>query len=111
VESDGITCESERVQVDVSMPVGIEDAIAEDGISVYPNPADDILFLELSGDMAGQRMQVQVLDNTGRVVRDGSITTDRTALNTASFAGGLYVYRLVDATGNELARGRFVVAH
>lgn len=111
VESDGITCESERVQVNVSMPVGIADATAADGILVYPNPADDILFLELSGDMAGQRMQVQVLDNTGRIVRDGSITTDRTALNTANFAGGLYVYRLVDATGNELARGRFVVAH
>jgi len=111
VESDGITCESERVQVNVSMPVGIADATAADGIAVYPNPADDILYLELSGAMAGQRMQVQVLDNTGRVVREGSITADRTALNTASFAGGLYVYRLVDATGNELARGRFVVAH
>ena len=111
VESDGITCESDRVQVNVSMPVGMEDATAADGISVYPNPTDDILFLELSGAMAGQRMQVQVLDNTGRVVRDGSITSDRTALNTANFAGGLYVYRLVDAAGEELARGRFVVAH
>lgn len=111
VESDGVSCESERVQVNVSMPVGIADATAADGISVYPNPADDILYLELSGALAGQRMQVQVLDNTGRVVRDGSITTDRTALNTANFAGGLYVYRLVDAAGAELVRGRFVVAH
>lgn len=111
VESDGITCESERVQVNVSMPVGIADATAADGIAVYPNPADDILYLELSGALAGQRLQVQVLDNTGRVVREGSITTDRTALNTANFAGGLYVYRLVDAAGVELVRGRFVVAH
>lgn len=110
VESEGVICESERVQVNVSMPVGIAEAGAE-AVLVYPNPVDDLLYMELTGTMAGQNLHVQFLDNTGRLVSESSLGADRSALNTKALAGGLYVYRLLNSEGSELSRGRFVVAH
>jgi hypothetical protein len=111
VESFGITCESERVEVMVSMPVGVDDISGAGGISLYPNPVDDALTVELSGAASGQRMVLHVLDNTGHLVAERLITTDRAVLETGSFASGLYLYRLVDASGAALSTGRFVVAH
>jgi hypothetical protein len=111
VESFGIACESERVEVTVSMPVGVDDIGHAGGIALYPNPVDDALTVELSGAASGQRMVLQVLDNTGHLVAERLITNDRTVLETGSFASGLYLYRLVDASGAALGTGRFVVAH
>jgi hypothetical protein len=111
VETPGILCESERVEVMVSMPVGVDDIGGANGISLYPNPVDDALTVELSGVASGQRMVLLVLDNTGHLVAERLITNDRTVLETGSFASGLYLYRLVDASGAALSRGRFVVAH
>jgi hypothetical protein len=111
VESSSITCESERVQVDVSMPVGMDDGAASSGIAVYPNPADDVLFLDLSSDLAGRQLRYEVLDNTGRSIGSGSLTSDRNTLGTATFADGIYLYRVLDVSGSEAARGRFVVVH
>ena len=111
VETPGITCESERVEVLVSMPVGIDDAGRRGGIGLYPNPVDDALTVELTGAASGQRMVLLVLDNTGHLVAERLITQDRSVLETTSFASGLYLYRLVDASGTERSAGRFVVAH
>jgi hypothetical protein len=111
VETPGITCESERVQVDVSMPVGMDDASSQGAVAVYPNPADELLNIEIPTSIATDRMRVQVLDNTGRLVSESSVATDRATLDTQSLANGPYVYRLVNADGRALANGRFVVVH
>ena len=70
-------------------------------LTVYPNPTDDLLFVELRG--AGIA-HVALYDLQGRVVTDVCDTPLQTAtatLNVKSLPAGVYVLRVKDADGRE----------
>jgi hypothetical protein len=68
-----------------------------------------VLFLDLTGTATGRAL-VTVLDESGRVVARKAMDNGRMTLTTADLADGLYIYQVTDGA-QELARGRFVVAH
>ena len=73
----------------------------ETTLTVYPNPTDDLLFVELRG--AGIA-NVALYDLQGRVVTDVCDTPLQTAtatLNVKSLPAGVYVLRVKDADGRE----------
>lgn len=107
VEAISILCESDRIPVSVSMPVGISEQDGT-GASVYPDPADQQIFFAI--DHAGTDMVVTVLDQTGRIVAEESLRNGRAMVTTARMAEGMYVYRITDRD-RLLHRGRFIVAH
>jgi hypothetical protein len=107
LEPQTTTCESERVEVLVSMPVGIADRDAL-GHSVYPVPANEMLYIE--APEAQGLITVHVLDNSGRLVLQAGMQGGRAAVDVRSLAAGPYIFRLVD-NETEITRGRFVVAH
>ena len=77
------------------------DIADETALTVYPNPTNDLLFVELRG--AGIA-NVALYDLQGRVVetRHGTSLQDGTAtLNVKSLPAGVYVLRVKDANGNE----------
>ena len=77
------------------------DIADETALTVYPNPTDDLLFVELRG--AGIA-NVALYDLQGRVVETGRATSlqDGTAtLNVKSLPAGVYVLRVKDAEGRE----------
>jgi len=69
-------------------------------ISVYPNPTDDLLFVELSG--AGITHAV-VYDLQGRIVADMSNAGGRftATVNVHSIPAGVYLLRVTDTDGKE----------
>lgn len=71
---------------------------------VYPNPATDKLFVELTNTTAVN--QVNIIDMAGRVMLSQSVSGDKVILNTANLAAGTYYLQL---SGDAVRAGmRFV---
>ena len=72
----------------------------ETNLNVYPNPTDDVLYVELSG--AGIQ-SVGLYDLQGRVVADVTNTDGRPAatVNVRNVPAGVYVLRVTDVNGRE----------
>ncbi len=90
--------------VDISN-VGIEEVMAGD-LAIYPNPATDVLNVELNGSSMGAI--ASLVDLTGRVVIDGRSfmqqgTLARTQLSLQGMPSGLYLLRVLDGD-RELVR-------
>jgi hypothetical protein len=78
--------------------------------SLFPQPADDLLFLTLSDPAMTNGLSIDVFDGTGRNVTSRSMRGSPAQLSTAELADGVYTYRL-SAGGTVIAQGRFMVAH
>ena len=71
-------------------------------LSVYPNPTDDVLFVELSGGVG--IVNVALYDLQGRIVTGVCDTPQHGAtatINVKSIPAGVYVLRVTDADGKE----------
>ena len=74
-------------------------------LSVYPNPTDDILFVELRG--GAEIANVALYDLQGRIVTGVFDTSQRggtATINVKSIPAGVYVLRVTDVDGKEYHR-------
>lgn len=76
--------------------VGIDDpsAAQEPAIAVYPNPAVDVVTVETA-----QLKSVQLMDMTGRVVKEQSAKNDKVEIPVSSLAKGLYFLNIEALSG------------
>ena len=76
------------------------DAAADAVLNVYPNPTDDILYVELSG--TGIK-SVGLYDLQGRIVADAANAGGHPAVtfNVRNVPAGVYVLRVTDENGKE----------
>ena len=88
-------------------PIGMED-ISASNWTIYPNPADQIVNLDLAGLTQGS---VEVTDLSGRVVYVFNINAEqaKTTINTAAWANGIYQVRWV--SNQATATQRLVIQH
>ncbi len=70
--------------------VQIEGTIRK--ISIYPNPTDDKITIELE-DLQ-QNAQAELFDAVGKKIWEGVLNNEKTEISLASFAKGLYVLKL-----------------
>jgi hypothetical protein len=95
VEQPTTLCAGPRTEVNVFVgPVGITERDNDNGITLFPNPADDLVAIGFAP--ATGMVQVDVLDLTGRVVmsRSGNAGTGRMDLDMAALASGGYTVRV-----------------
>jgi hypothetical protein len=76
---------------DVSLVTSI-DELASTSITMYPNPASEILTLEL--DQVSGRTEYVISDLNGRIVANGVLNSDRTMIAVGTLANGSYVVTL-----------------
>jgi hypothetical protein len=70
-------------------PVGV-DEISDEDVSVYPNPAKDVLYIE------NCELGTAVIYNaTGQVMGEYRISDHRNNINVSSFESGLYIIKIV----------------
>ncbi len=83
------------------------DAVGENAESVakpyfcYPNPAKDIVYIELSPDVNCQSVEIYTLD--GRLVETLPETSQQTTINVENLNAGVYILKLRMADGKEFA--------
>lgn len=80
-----------RSASDISLVTSV-DELANASISMYPNPASDLLTLEL--DQMSGRTEYVISDINGRAVANGVVSNDRTTIAVGAIANGSYVLSL-----------------
>lgn len=82
--------------------VGIENnaLVSNRFLSIYPNPANDLLTIEIEGvDLTGLS-KIEILDVTGRIVSTNStLTTNKTSIDVSAYETGIYFCRFISDDG------------
>ena len=92
-----------------STVVDVEDpAQAAYNVQVFPTLVQDVLTIDISNQsgLSEKQAQFTVMDLTGRVLRNGSVTAERTQVNLSELPSGMYVVHIFSAPG--IAEGRKV---
>jgi acetyl esterase/lipase len=76
-------------------------------ISVYPNPASDIVYVDLSQNVSNN-YTAQVLDIAGRTVQQFNISSNHSHFPVAGLPAGIYFLRMENKEG-EVLNKKFVV--
>jgi hypothetical protein len=93
----------------VSPCVGIEEIAGADGISIYPNPANDYINIAVPANLASANTSVEITDALGKVVVKETITTDVTTLRITNLEDGVYFFRVI--TNSQTMKVGKVVKH
>jgi len=96
-ESETDQCESafSNEACDIWTSIGDGDGSGEDSFSLYPNPADDHVFITTSGELK----RVTVYNALGQLVVDEITTGRQYELATAGYTIGVYMVRVETAEG------------
>ena len=90
--------------------VSVASSIAErfgTAVTVYPNPASDLLFVHVEG--VSERTTFQINDLSGRIVMEGLLLGDRPTIDMNSLSTGTYMLTLRSPEG--IRSGMIQVAH
>ena len=82
--------------------------LASSQFSVYPNPAQDLLTLELDQITFGQRLTASIRNALGQEVFSQNVHSYQTELDVSVLSRGVYVLSLV-GDGRELSSERIVI--
>jgi len=104
VTADNGCTGEDAVVVEYSMCVGIDESANSNTVSLFPNPASDVVSLTSIGENISK---VQIFDLTGKMIYTNSPASDRLDVNTSQFASGTYIVKVI--TNNESATLRLVV--
>ncbi len=91
-------------QVDGEIISGLKDLEALEGVSIYPNPAIDIINLDAPSAILSEGYVMTIVNNAGQIV---SITKNEKELDVTHLPSGMYFYFLLQ--NDKLAKGKFVI--
>lgn len=85
-----------------------EKKAATISLSVYPNPATS--FINLTTESA-QAKEALIYDVTGKLIDRQIFTDGKIKLDVTSYSNGLYIYKVTNASGQNLKTGKLTVTH
>ncbi len=80
----------------------------EQGINLYPNPANDMFNLNVAS-MANEKATVTVSNIKGQVLYTGSLVNGKTQINVANMVEGMYIVNI--SAGSKNLNTKMVVRH
>jgi hypothetical protein len=88
----------------IQFPDGINEAVSEQDLTIYPNPANEELFVNL--ERIEDAISITICDIQGRVIRKVKTTkgTTRQRLETGGFVNGLYFVQVEKANGQTITK-------
>jgi hypothetical protein len=94
--SDAHGCESVSAPFTVTT-AGINDAATLAGVSVYPNPAENILFVDFKGITTDGKMIIRLFDMNGRILQETEATPvagEKLSLDMSQVQDGIYLLQI-----------------
>jgi len=76
----------------VSTSTGIEDSPGQTDISIFPNPAIDLITVKAGSNLFGT--QYFITDQYGRQMLTGKIDSEFISINTSHFNNGIYFFQV-----------------
>jgi hypothetical protein len=90
------------VEWELSDPVGTEDIKSDLGFDIHPNPASDVLFVDMQLEKTSNSVRLEVFDLAGRrisVADHSNIKNENLTVNTSSFNAGMYILKVTTDEG------------
>ena len=87
--------------------VGIEDSYLNQGVHIYPNPVSDIASIEVIKPNRNGTYQLQLFDQTGRLVHSDQSLSGKFTVRSSQLASGLYLYQISEE--NWSTSGKLVI--
>jgi hypothetical protein len=81
-------------------PTGIADPDKVIAVSIYPNPASDVLYIESTA-----RLQVLITDLSGKVLM---VARPGKTIDISKLQNGIYLIRIMNATGDLVSVKKFI---
>lgn len=82
---------------------GINDLLSSSDVSIYPNPAKDLIYIESNHRV----LHIKVYDLMGKQVLTEKLLNR--AINIKNLTQGLYLLKLLDKSGSELKREKLII--
>ena len=83
----------------IDSSLGVND-FTKTGLSLYPNPADTVIFIK--NNSGTTLSKVNVFDLTGKLVLTKAVNNDTTpSVNISALSSGLYLISVEETTGNQ----------
>lgn len=86
--------------------VGLKEELANVSLSVYPNPASDVVSFETDYNKAAS---VDVMDLAGRKVNSASFEFNRARVDVRNLNSGIYIYQVLNSEGQVIKTGKITV--
>jgi hypothetical protein len=88
---------SDTAVITVSVTSGINDAFSNLNVSVFPNPANDFIYIQIN-TLINETSTVQLFDISSRLVLEKTYNTnDLIELNVEQFLNGVYYLKIVSS--------------
>jgi len=91
------------VNIEKKGPAGIEEMLARDGFSFYPNPANDILYMEVEKFEDLHIQEATIYNSFGQIVKTvdlSELSNDITKIDISQLENGMYFIVVKDQGGN-----------
>ncbi len=72
--------------------VGIAESAIENGISIYPNPSNDIITIKANDKSLG--LSYTITDQMGRQILNGNLTSETTSVDISKLQTGVYFVKV-----------------
>ena len=79
---------------------------AAESLSVYPNPASDLINFAIDYNKA---TAVKMMDITGRVIETVNFNLNNAQVDVRNYNAGIYMYQVLDNEGNIVKAGKVTV--
>ena len=90
--------------------VGLEESEMDEAISIFPNPANDMINLKLSNNINNSSGIFYLYNNMGALVHQEEITHSTIAqVDVKSFPVGMYTWELQFINSNDIKRGKIAL--
>lgn len=93
VSVNGCNSAADSTLVIVNTTVGANNLLIKSNISIYPNPANDKLFVNYDGEKS---INYTIYNNLGAIVLQGSLYHGSNLCDVSAFANGIYTIRFTD---------------
>ena len=77
-------------------------------IRVFPNPAKDVLYIEVKSEMDSYQGLIKIYNTLGQLVAEQSITQRMEFIDIKSLKTGMYIYN-IEYTNAYTEKGKFIV--
>lgn len=91
----------------VQHPAGVNELSAAESISLFPNPAKDVLNINFEKAVSGS---VFIFDITGREVAGQKLTGTENKIDVSAFQNGIYLYQIKADNGQLIKSSKFTVS-
>lgn len=96
----------DSIEFQMNYTVGINELNQTPSFSMFPNPANDLVSIQLNNSKNGT---VKIVDLVGNVIYSESISSSKT-LNTSEFKNGIY-FVTIESEGSKMTSRKLVVKH